>query len=82
VTFKPSSGTFTKVEFEFAILEARRRCGNWPSSIRASSLSLKDDRHVPAQEVAFEFIMKAASSAFVEWLDRSQGTDDRSRRSA
>ena len=68
VTFKPSSGTFTKVEFEFAILERRLRELAFLNS--GLKISLKDDRHVPAQEVAFEF--KGGLVAFVEWLDRSK----------
>ncbi len=68
VTFKPSSGTFTKVEYEFAILERRLRELAFLNS--GLKISLRDDRHVPAQEVAFEF--KGGLVAFVEWLDRSK----------
>jgi DNA gyrase subunit B len=68
VTFKPSSGTFTKTEYEFAILERRLRELAFLNS--GLKITLKDDRHVPAQEVAFEF--KGGLVAFVEWLDRSK----------
>jgi DNA gyrase subunit B len=68
VTFKPSSGTFTKTEYEFAILERRLRELAFLNS--GLAISLKDDRHVPAQEVFFQF--KGGLVAFVEWLDQGK----------
>src|SRR3954451_3933310 len=68
VTFKPSSGTFTKVEYEFAILERRLRELAFLNS--GLAISLKDDRHVPAQEVFFQF--RGGLTAFVEWLDQGK----------
>jgi len=68
VTFKPSSGTFTKVEYEFAILERRLRELAFLNS--GLAISLKDDRHVPAQEVFFQF--RGGLVAFVEWLDQGK----------
>ncbi len=68
VTFKPSSGTFTKVEYEFAILERRLRELAFLNS--GLAISLKDDRHVPAQEIFFQF--KGGLVAFVEWLDQGK----------
>ncbi|MDO9708881.1 DNA topoisomerase (ATP-hydrolyzing) subunit B [Paracraurococcus lichenis] len=68
VTFKPSSGTFTKVEYEFAILERRLRELAFLNS--GLAIALKDDRHVPAQEIFFQF--KGGLTAFVEWLDQGK----------
>ncbi len=68
VTFKPSSGTFTKVEYDFAVLERRLRELAFLNS--GLAIALKDDRHVPAQEVFFEF--KGGLVAFVEWLDQAK----------
>src|SRR3954471_9755568 len=68
VTFKPSAGTFTKVEYEFSILERRLRELAFLNS--GLAIALKDDRHVPAQEVFFQF--KGGLTAFVEWLDQGK----------
>jgi len=68
VTFKPSSGTFTNVEYEFAILERRLRELAFLNS--GLAIALKDDRHVPAQEVFFQF--RGGLTAFVEWLDQGK----------
>jgi len=68
VTFKPSSGTFTRVEYEFAILERRLRELAFLNS--GLAISLKDDRHVPAQEIFFQF--RGGLVAFVEWLDQGK----------
>ncbi|MGG5809429.1 DNA topoisomerase (ATP-hydrolyzing) subunit B [Falsiroseomonas sp. CW058] len=68
VTFKPSSGTFTKVEYDFAVLERRLRELAFLNS--GLAITLKDDRHVPAQQT--EFCFKGGLVAFVEWLDRSK----------
>jgi DNA gyrase subunit B len=68
VTFKPSSGTFTRTEYEFAVLERRLRELAFLNS--GLAISLKDDRHVPAQEVSFQF--RGGLTAFVEWLDQGK----------
>ncbi len=68
VTFKPSSGTFTKTEYDYAVLERRLRELAFLNS--GLAIHLKDDRHVPAVETKFEF--KGGLVAFVEWLDRSK----------
>ncbi|MDQ1080610.1 DNA topoisomerase (ATP-hydrolyzing) subunit B [Pseudoroseomonas cervicalis] len=72
VTFKPSSGTFTRTEYEFAILEKRLRELAFLNS--GLAITLRDDRPValgePAKETAFRF--DGGLVAFVEWLDRSK----------
>jgi DNA gyrase subunit B len=68
VSFKPSSQTFTKTEFDFAVLERRLREFAFLNS--GLVIDLKDDRHVPAVDAHFEF--KGGLVAFVEWLDRSK----------
>jgi DNA gyrase subunit B len=72
VTFKPSSGTFTKTEYEFAILERRIRELAFLNS--GLAINLRDDRvvtdEVPAKEV--NFLFHGGLVAFVEWLDRSK----------
>ncbi|MCW8086513.1 DNA topoisomerase (ATP-hydrolyzing) subunit B [Sabulicella glaciei] len=68
VTFKPSAGTFTKTEYDFAVLERRlRELAFLNSGLR---ISLRDDRHVPAQEA--EFCFEGGLRAFVEWLDKGK----------
>ncbi|MCQ8278941.1 DNA topoisomerase (ATP-hydrolyzing) subunit B [Acetobacteraceae bacterium KSS8] len=68
VTFKPSAATFTKVEFEFAILERRLRELAFLNS--GLEIVLRDERHAPAQEQRFCF--EGGLIAFVEWLDRGK----------
>src|SRR5918997_190231 len=68
VTFKPSSATFTKTEYEFSVLERRLRELAFLNS--GLAINLKDDRHVPAQEVFFQF--RGGLTAFVEWLDQGK----------
>ena len=68
VTFKPSPGTFTRTEFDFATLERRlRELAFLNSGLR---IVLRDERHAPAQEVTFHF--RGGLAAFVEWLDRGK----------
>jgi DNA gyrase subunit B len=68
VVFKPSSGTFTKVEFDFAVLERRLRELAFLNS--GIAITLRDERHAPAQEVAFRY--DGGLVAFVQWLDRAK----------
>ncbi len=68
VTFKPSSGTFAKVEFEFAILERRLRELAFLNS--GLEILLRDERHAPVQEQRFCY--QGGLIAFVEWLDRGK----------
>ncbi|HZH47475.1 MAG TPA: ATP-binding protein, partial [Roseococcus sp.] len=68
VTFKPASSTFTQTEYQFPILERRlRELAFLNSGIR---ITLRDDRHVPAQEIDFKF--DGGLRAFVEWLDKGK----------
>jgi len=68
VTFRPSGATFTKTEYDFAVLERRLRELAFLNS--GLAIALKDDRHVPAQEVLFQF--RGGLVAFVEWLDQGK----------
>jgi len=68
VTFKPSSGTFTKTEYDFAILERRLRELAFLNS--GMEIVLRDERHAPAQEVQFKY--DGGLIAFVKWLDRGK----------
>ncbi|EHL96129.1 DNA gyrase, B subunit [Acetobacteraceae bacterium AT-5844] len=72
VTFKPSSGTFTKTEYEFAILERRLRELAFLNS--GLAINLRDERvvtdEIPAKEV--NFLFHGGLTAFVEWLDRAK----------
>ncbi|MBO1359766.1 DNA topoisomerase (ATP-hydrolyzing) subunit B [Acetobacter sacchari] len=68
VTFKPSAATFTKVEFEFAILEKRlRELAFLNSGLR---IALRDARTETVREETFFY--EGGLNAFVEWLDRSR----------
>jgi DNA gyrase subunit B len=68
VTFLPSTGTFTKVEFDFAILEKRlRELAFLNSGLR---IILRDERHTPAVEV--DLFYEGGLVAFVEYLDRAK----------
>jgi len=68
VTFKPSTGTFTQVEYDFAVLERRLRELAFLNS--GLAITLRDDRHVPAQSTEFKF--DGGLTAFVEWLDKGK----------
>ncbi len=68
VTFKPSTGTFTQVEFDYATLERRLRELAFLNS--GLAITLRDERHAPAQETTFRF--DGGLVAFVQWLDRSR----------
>ena len=68
VTFKPSTGTFTKTEFDYTILERRLRELAFLNS--GLTIILRDERHAPAQETLFRF--DGGLVAFVAYLDRSK----------
>ncbi|MBS0643242.1 MAG: DNA topoisomerase (ATP-hydrolyzing) subunit B [Proteobacteria bacterium] len=68
VTFKPSTGTFTKTEFDFALLERRLRELAFLNS--GMTIVLRDERHAPAVEAVMHY--EGGLVAFVEWLDRSK----------
>jgi DNA gyrase subunit B len=68
VTFKPSKGTFTKVEYDFAVLERRlRELAFLNSGLR---ITLRDERHAPANQV--DMFYEGGLRAFVEYLDRAK----------
>jgi DNA gyrase subunit B len=68
VTFKPSAGTFTKVEFDFAILERRLRELAFLNS--GLKITVRDERHAPAVQV--DLFYEGGLRAFVEYLDRAK----------
>ena len=68
VIFKPSPATFTKTEFEYAILEKRlRELAFLNSGLR---IRLHDERHAPVQEA--DFCFDGGLIQFVRFLDRSK----------
>jgi DNA gyrase subunit B len=68
VTFKPSTGTFTRTEFDYALLERRLRELAFLNS--GVSIILRDERHAPAVESVMRY--DGGLVAFVEWLDRGK----------
>jgi DNA gyrase subunit B len=68
VTFKPSAGTFTHTEFDFAVFERRLRELAFLNS--GLSIILRDERHEPFQEA--KFLYKGGVSEFCAWLDRAK----------
>ena len=66
MTFKPSPATFTKTEFDFALLERRLRELAFLNS--GLTIVLRDERHTPAVESVMRY--DGGLVAFVEWLDR------------
>jgi DNA gyrase subunit B len=68
VTFKPSAETFTKLEFDFALLERRLRELAFLNS--GLNIVLRDERHAPPVESSFHY--EGGLVAFVEWLDRAK----------
>ncbi len=68
LTFKPSTGTFTQVEFDYDTLEHRlRELAFLNSGVR---VTLRDDRHVEKKEV--ELMYEGGLEAFVRYLDRTK----------
>ena len=68
VTFKPSPATFTRIEFDFAVLERRLRELAFLNS--GLTIVLRDERHPPAAESVLHY--EGGLVAFVEWLDRGK----------
>jgi DNA gyrase subunit B len=68
VIFKPSPATFTRTEFDFAILERRLRELAFLNS--GLMIILRDERHAEKKEVALHY--EGGLVAFVEWLDRAK----------
>ena len=68
VTFKPSALTFTKTEYDFAILERRMRELAFLNS--GVAITLRDERHADVQETKFHY--DGGLIAFVEWLDKGK----------
>ncbi|HEX3982840.1 MAG TPA: DNA topoisomerase (ATP-hydrolyzing) subunit B, partial [Acidisoma sp.] len=68
IIFKPSAGTFTHIEFDYAILERRLRELAFLNS--GLDITLRDERHAPAVETRFFY--EGGLVAFVEWLDRAR----------
>jgi DNA gyrase subunit B len=70
VTFLPSRETFTKVDFEFSVLEHRlRELAFLNSGVR---IHLTDNRTVETQKE--EFYYEGGVKAFVAYLDRNKST--------
>ncbi len=68
VTFKPSTGTFTNVDFDIAILERRVRELAFLNS--GMTIVLRDERHAPSTEQSFYY--EGGLVAFVQYLDRAK----------
>jgi DNA gyrase subunit B len=68
VTFKPSAGTFTHTEFDYAVFERRLRELAFLNS--GLAIILRDERHEPVQEA--KFFYKGGVAEFALWLDRAK----------
>jgi DNA gyrase subunit B len=68
VTFQPSPVTFTRTEFDFALLERRLRELAFLNS--RLTIALRDERHAPPVERLMRY--EGGLTAFVEWLDRGK----------
>jgi DNA gyrase subunit B len=68
VTFKPSTATFTHVDFDLAILERRLRELAFLNS--GLTIVLRDERHPERTEAVYRY--DGGLVAFVEWLDRGK----------
>ncbi len=68
VTFKPSAATFSRTEFDFAVLERRlRELGFLNSGLE---ILLRDERHAPVE--TRRFLFEGGLVAFVDYLDRGK----------
>jgi DNA gyrase subunit B len=70
VTFKPSAGTFTHTEFDYAVFERRLRELAFLNS--GLAISLRDERHEPVQEAKFHY--EGGIKEFCTWLDRAKAS--------
>ncbi|MBS0561805.1 MAG: DNA topoisomerase (ATP-hydrolyzing) subunit B [Proteobacteria bacterium] len=68
VTFKPSTATFTKTEFDFPTLERRLRELAFLNS--GLTIVLRDERHAPPVESVMFY--EGGLIAFAHWLDRGK----------
>ncbi|HTC08421.1 MAG TPA: DNA topoisomerase (ATP-hydrolyzing) subunit B [Acetobacteraceae bacterium] len=68
VIFKPSPATFTRTEFDFALLERRLRELAFLNS--GLTIVLRDERHAEKREVEMRY--DGGLVAFVDWLDRAK----------
>ena len=68
VTFKPATSTFTKVDFDLAILERRVRELAFLNS--GLKIVLRDERHPDVTETIFHYT--GGLTAFVEYLDKGK----------
>jgi DNA gyrase subunit B len=68
ITFLPSTGTFTKTEFDFATLEHRLRELAFLNS--GVTMVLTDQRHADQKQVTMHY--EGGLEAFVTYLDRSK----------
>ncbi|MGE0418151.1 MAG: DNA topoisomerase (ATP-hydrolyzing) subunit B [Acetobacteraceae bacterium] len=68
VTFKPSPATFTRTEFDFALLERRLRELAFLNS--GIAIVLRDERHAEVVEVVLHY--DGGLVAFVDYLDRAK----------
>ncbi len=68
VTFKPSAGTFTHVEFDYNVFERRLRELAFLNS--GLAIILRDERHEPFQEA--KFFYQGGVKEFAVWLDRAK----------
>lgn len=68
VTFKPSAGTFTHTEFDYAVFERRLRELAFLNS--GLAIQLRDERHEPFQEALFHY--EGGVQEFCAWLDRAK----------
>ncbi|HQT46896.1 MAG: DNA topoisomerase (ATP-hydrolyzing) subunit B [Acidocella sp. 20-63-7] len=68
VTFKPSAGTFTHTDFDYAVFERRLRELAFLNS--GLAIILRDERHEPVQEAKFHY--EGGVKEFAIWLDRAK----------
>ncbi len=68
VTFKPSNGTFTHTEFDYAVFERRLRELAFLNS--GLAIVLRDERHEPFLKA--KFFYEGGVKEFALWLDRAK----------